>query len=824
MESKKWFIRLTLLCIFIVLPSCISTETITLNQAIKDGDVLVSSRKIFALGFFSPGNSGKRYVGVWYNQVPNKTIVWVANRDNPVNDTSGFLAIQGNGGLVIYGNERNIPLWSANVSLSSPNSSIVKLLDTGNLVLLENGDSQRVVWQGFDYPTDTMLPTMKLGVDRRSGLNRSLTSWKSQSDPGKGNCSYWVDPGGLQMILYKDGAPRWRSEIGSWTGQRWGVVTTFVYNEDEVTVVTIPTTNQSTFSRTVLDESGILGRFMWDDRLHQWTDYWSAPIERCDFYGQCGPNGNCDPYTVDTTLITIGCSCLPGYEPKSPEDWYMRDGSGGCVNETGISMCRSGEGFVKVKNVKLPDSSLASVDMSLSLKECEKKCLENCSCTAYSSANESSREVGCVTWYGDLMDTSTNPDVGQDLYVRVDAAVLAEYAKKSNALSKKGKLAISLASSAVLALLLLVSLLYWFMRRKRNAKQTQEKYIFRASMEDSTGDLNDENKMNSDVPFFDLRTIAASTDNFSIANKLGNGGFGSVYKGILCNGTEIAVKRLSKHSGQGVKEFKNEVVLIAKLQHRNLVRILGYCVQDEEKMLIYEYVPNRSLDFFIFDETKRALLDWTKRFGIICGIARGILYLHQDSRLRIIHRDLKASNILLDGSMNPKIADFGMARIFSGDQSEASTSRVVGTYGYMSPEYAMEGLFSVKSDVYSFGVLLLEIITGKRNAGYYHEKYPDSNLVGHVWALWKEGKALEIVDSCLDEAFPVNGVLRCIQIALLCVQEFATDRPTMPTVVFMLGNDAALASARRPAFLVKRIYSDGELSVNDVTCTMVEAR
>ncbi|PRQ31447.1 putative protein kinase RLK-Pelle-DLSV family [Rosa chinensis] len=364
----------------------------------------------------------------------------------------------------------------------------------------------------------------------------------------------------------------------------------------------------------------------------------------------------------------------------------------------------------------------------------------------------------------------------------------------------------------------------------------QNKYPFELTagltyFEEATGGLAlDDSRINSELLLFHLNTVATATNNFSIENKLGEGGFGSVYKGILYDGKEIAVKRLSKFSGQGVEEFKNEVLLIAKLQHRNLVKILGCCFEEEEKILIYEYLPNKSLDSFIFNEPRRALLSWKRRFEIILGIARGLLYLHEDSRLRIIHRDLKASNVLLDNSLNPKIADFGMARIFRGEQTEANTNRVVGTYGYMSPEYAMKGLFSIKSDVYSFGVLLLEIITGIKNAGSY-EKHPYSNLIGHVWELWKEGRAVEIIDSSIGESYLVSEIIRCIQIALLCVQEFATDRPTMSAVVSMLSNDAALPSPRRPTLLLTTMSPSGDpssnkggSSVNDVTCTIVEAR
>ncbi|KAG2401385.1 hypothetical protein LR48_Vigan02g233000 [Vigna angularis] len=280
--------------------------------------------------------------------------------------------------------------------------------------------------------------------------------------------------------------------------------------------------------------------------------------------------------------------------------------------------------------------------------------------------------------------------------------------------------------------------------------------------------------------------IRDATNDFSDSNKLGEGGFGAVYRGTLPNGQEIAVKRLSANSRQGDAEFKNEVLLVAKLQHRNLVRLLGFCLEGREKLLVYEFVPNKSLDYFIFDETKRAQLDWDRRFKIIAGTARGILYLHQDSRLRIIHRDLKAGNILLDEEMNPKIADFGLARLFVVDQTHEDTQRVVGTYGYMAPEYALHGQFSEKSDVFSFGVLILEIVSGQKISSIQHGE-ETGDLRDIAWRSWREGRARNIVDPTLNNGSE-SEIMRCVHIGLLCVQDNAAARPTMASVVAMLNS------------------------------------
>ncbi|KAK3445979.1 hypothetical protein EUGRSUZ_A01745, partial [Eucalyptus grandis] len=315
--------------------------------------------------------------------------------------------------------------------------------------------------------------------------------------------------------------------------------------------------------------------------------------------------------------------------------------------------------------------------------------------------------------------------------------------------------------------------------------------------------FEEEDKKGIDVPFFDLEIILRATNNLSDENKLGRGGFGPVYKATFPGGQEIAVKRLLSGSGQGSEEFKNEVVLIAKLQHRNLVRLVGYCVKGDEKMLLYEYMPNKSLDSFIFDRTRCSLLTWEIRFEIILGIARGMLYMHQDSRLRIIHRDLKTSNILLNEEMTPKISDFGLARIFEAKQTEASTQRVIGTYGYMSPEYALDGYFSFKSDVFSFGVVVLEIVSGRRNTCFYHSEGTLS-LLTHAWELWNDNNALDLMDQVLHETCDRDQVLKCIKVALLCVQENPSDRPMMSNAVLMLGSEAAtLPAPKKPAFAVR---------------------
>lgn len=322
------------------------------------------------------------------------------------------------------------------------------------------------------------------------------------------------------------------------------------------------------------------------------------------------------------------------------------------------------------------------------------------------------------------------------------------------------------------------------MNKSKNFLQNLIKPFKLGSRKEGQNEEDLERIAQQEQKLFPFETLLAATKDFHPTHKLGEGGFGPVFKGKLDDGREIAVKKLSHSSNQGKKEFMNEAKLLARVQHRNVVNLLGYCVHGVEKLLVYEYVTNESLDKLLFKSNRREELDWKRRYDIIAGIAKGLLYLHEDSHNCIIHRDIKASNILLDDKWVPKIADFGMARLFPEDQTHVNT-RVAGTNGYMAPEYVMHGHLSVKADVFSFGVLVLELISSQRNSSF-NLQVDAQNLIDWAYKLYKKGRSLEIMDSTLASSAANDQVAMCIQIGLLCTQGDPQLRPTMRRVVVML--------------------------------------
>ncbi|KAG6634344.1 hypothetical protein CIPAW_12G112100 [Carya illinoinensis] len=290
---------------------------------------------------------------------------------------------------------------------------------------------------------------------------------------------------------------------------------------------------------------------------------------------------------------------------------------------------------------------------------------------------------------------------------------------------------------------------------------------------------------------FTLRQIKTATNNFDAANKIGEGGFGSVYKGLLSDGTMVAVKQLSSKSKQGNREFLNEIGMISALQHPHLVKLYGCCVEGNQLLLVYEYMENNSLARALFGPEEYQLqLDWPTRHRICVGIARGLAYLHEESRLKIVHRDIKATNVLLDKNLNPKISDFGMAKLDEEDNTHIST-RIAGTYGYMAPEYALHGYLTDKADVYSFGIVALEIVSGKSNTSH-RPRGESLHLLDWALVLKEKGNLLDLADPRLGSNYRKEDVMRMINVALLCANVSAAVRPTMSSVVSMLEGSAVI--------------------------------
>ncbi|KAL8510793.1 hypothetical protein ACS0TY_017568 [Phlomoides rotata] len=805
----------TAFCFLTMFEFSLTIDTLSPVQTLDDGEVLTSPGQAFELGFFSPGKSTSKFLGIWYRATPD-VVVWVANRNNPITNPPGVLSLAENGTLVIRSTDQRSKIWSSDPSRPA-SSPVLRLLDSGNLVLVDNSSN---IWQSFDYPTDTRMPGMKTVGDPDSGINKYLTSWKSADDPSTGEFSFRIENNGLSQTVVKQGNKTtfrgifWNGYFPGYPfspGQAWN-------NEVETSrgrlVSLFNIFNGSSITKLTMNYSGMLQRYMMNEQRDGWTDMVESPHYSCDKYGFCGNNSIC------SSGKTPECECLRGFKPKSEREWEIFEWKSGCHRNLPFD-CQKEDGFLRFETLNFPDSLDFRLNTSMSIGECHDECLNNCNCTAYADPL-SNNNTSCLMWFGDLIDVreliSGDSRPMPSVYIRVPASELEPVTdrkeKKKGSGGKKLITAVAASGVGVLILGLLFGGLLLRMRRKKRARSTAYKRT----------------REESELPLFDLATIVAATSNFARENLIGEGGFGPVYKGNLSAEQVIAVKRMSKTSRQGPEEFKNEVTLIAKLQHRNLVRILGCCTEGQEKMLIYEYMQNKSLDYFIFDESRSTELNWPRRFDIIMGITRGLLYLHHDSRLNIIHRDLKTSNILLDENLNSKISDFGLARMFQGDETIESTQKVAGTYGYMSPEYAFSGNFSIKSDVFSLGVVILEIVSGKKNRGFEHSSLYQ-NLLEQAWVYCTEGRELELMDPCYKDTYDESQVKRCIKVGLLCVQKTAEDRPIMSSVLLMLSSeDTVLPQPRKPGFFLQSSHryspagGDKSKSSNAMSMTDIEAR
>ncbi|KFK38562.1 hypothetical protein AALP_AA3G129900 [Arabis alpina] len=401
-----------------------STETLTISS----NRTIVSPGDIFELGFFKTTRSSRVcdrwYLGIWYKSIPERTYVWIANRDNPLSNSNGTLKIS-YANLVLL-DHHNTPVWSTKLRKAVKSPLVAELLANGNFVLRDSKVNvpNRFLWQSFDFPVDTLLPEMKLGRNLKTRNNNFLTSWKSPNDPSSGDFSFKLDTQGLpefHLLMMKD-AIVYRT--GPWNGlgfsgipnmQNWSyVVNSFIENREEV-AYTFKLTNQRIHSRFTLSSTGSLQLYTWSSTLWAPNLVWSSPVDKCDLFSICGPYSYCD---IKTSPI---CNCIRGFAPKNVTAWILGDEFDGCVRKSPLS-CGRGNVFMAMKNMKLPKTSTAIVDKRIGLKECKERCIRDCKCTGFANADIQNGGSGCLIWTGDLVDMRNYVTGGQDLYVKLASA------------------------------------------------------------------------------------------------------------------------------------------------------------------------------------------------------------------------------------------------------------------------------------------------------------------------------------------------------------------------------------------------------------------
>ncbi|KMT20444.1 hypothetical protein BVRB_1g004380 [Beta vulgaris subsp. vulgaris] len=763
-------------------PLLVNTTTSDSLTFIRANSTIHSPNLTFELGFFTPNlEVGNIYLGIWYGSLPTRTYIWVCNRHTPLKDLSSAslslsfdqLTVSDSVNFVVWRSDNLVP------------ASHLRLLDSGNLVLLSPDND--VVWQSFDHPTDTWLPGMNLT------LRSSLTSWKSLWDPSPGRYSLRLSPpeyGEIELV-YNNTVSYWIT--GNWTGTSFS-------NVPEMTVMYIyrfyfngAFSQNASFgfsevapaaadggplplTRFQVVPSGELRQYTWSPQTEYWNSFWARPEAQCRAYGLCGPNGVC--YGEGLRV----CGCPPGFGPADGFGWGLKDYSGGC-RRLGESVCGEDDGFVEVGSMSFEGAKAVSIRGVVSKGECEKGCLGlgNCSCVGV-VYNE--RINLCKYVYGSLINlrnlTADNTMGGEDevLYLRVGKNGL-----KKKGLSSKMVVLICVVFG-LLAISVIVCLVLWVVRKELRRRRLEEEEAVLAA---------------THLKVFSYKELHGATRGFS--EKLGHGGFGTVFRGTLSDSSHVAVKRLERPGSGGEKEFRAEVCTIGNVQHVNLVRLRGFCSENSHRLLVYEYMHNGPLSGYLKKDGQN--MSWDVRFRVAIGTAKALAYLHEECRQCIIHCDIKPENILLDSDYTAKVSDFGLAKLIGRDFSRVlATMR--GTWGYVAPEWISGVAITNKADVYSYGMTMLELIGGRRNVeapppsppsngGFDGTRGTGDTGSGDKWFFppWAarriiEGNMGEVVDQRLGVAYDRVEAERLGMVAVWCIQDEEGARPSMGMVVKML--------------------------------------
>ncbi|KAI3901307.1 hypothetical protein MKW92_024622 [Papaver armeniacum] len=754
---------------------------------VRDNQTWISNNRTFAFGFTPTDSRNQFQLAVWYNELPgDRVIVWSANRNSPVGKDA-ILELDNSGNLVLT--DGNIIVWSSNTSNSGVHTA--EMSDTGNFVLYDTYLSP--VWQSFSHPTDTLLPGQNLTVSlelassnsspsyggfytlkmlqERTSLSLALTYNLPESYNGsqvtQSNFSYWSGPevsnvtGKVSAILDDSG------NFGIVYGES-AEGTVFVYKSE---IDETRSNGELVLRRITLEKNGNLRLYRWDDDVNgsrQWVPEWAAVSKPCDIAGVCG-NGICN---LDGSKSNAGCNCLPGTQ-CSPNSSVKPKCDNRKENTTSLYKIAT----ISQTNYYFSESSVLENYTGVStISKCGDICMSDCQCVA---SVYGLKEEKPYCWILRNLEFGGYEDPGSTLFVKIGKNVSIASGRNprtsgdSNSNSTRNRVVIIPIVLCMLALIgLLCFLLYYTVHRRRSLQRDMER-----SLTVSGAPLN-----------FCYRHLESATNNFT--QLLGAGGFGSVYKGSIGDGTLVAVKKLERVLPHGEKEFITEVNTIGSMHHMNLVRLCGFCSEGTKRLLVYEYMKNGSLDKWIFPsyggsrEITDRILEWKTRFLIATETAQGIAYFHEQCRNRIIHCDIKPENILLDDNFHPKVSDFGLAKLMGREHSRVVTM-IRGTRGYLAPEWISNRPITVNADVYSYGMLLLEIIGGRRNLDM---SLDPSSFYFPGWA-FKEMTSetpKRVADKRLNGVVNEDELTRALKVAFWCIQDEAWMRPSMGEVVKML--------------------------------------
>ncbi|XP_024930440.3 putative receptor protein kinase ZmPK1 [Ziziphus jujuba] len=785
------FLVLCLLCLSICQPfSSSKPDVLSEGSSLSVGepeDVLSSPDGTFSAGFFPVGENAYCFA-VWFSEPSyknnNKAVVWMANRDQPVNGRYSKLTLLKTGNLILTDAGR-ITVWSTGTD--SLSLTRLQLNDFGNLVLINSENV--VLWQSFDSPTDTLL------TDQPLTRYTKLVSSRSQINSSSGFYKLFFDNDNILRLLYESieiSSVYWPDPLlVSWDAGR------STYNNSKIAILdslgNFSSSDDFTFMsadygtkmqrRLKIDYDGNVRLYSRKNRGERWVVSWQAFSDPCMIHGICGANSLCN------YVPSMGrkCSCIPGYKLRNQTDW-----SSGCVPEFDISCTKHESTFLQISSVGLYGYEYG-IFSNYTLAECKNLCLQLCNCKGFQfSYVPSSGNFKCYPKTL-LLNGYREQSLSGDLYLRLPQSFLLSkpnslvefslncsvqetkqldrtYTQSTVKQSVKFILwfACGLGGFEVICILLVWCLL---IRTQRNSGAEMGGYLLAA-----TGFRR-----------FSFAELHKATKRFS--EEIGRGAGGIVYKGVLCDARVAAIKRL-KEANQGEAEFLAEVNTIGRLNHMHLIEMWGYCTEGKHRLLVYEYLENGSLK----ENLSSNMLDWEKRFGIALGTAKGLAYLHEECLEWVLHCDVKPQNILLDSNHQPKIADFGMSKLLKrGEINNSSVSKIRGTRGYMAPEWVSNRPITSKVDVYSYGIVVLEMLTGKNPT----TKFRELNATGETehgklvtWVRDKVNEAPEmetrlekVVDASARGEYNVEKMKILLEVALKCVEEDKDERPDMSQVV-----------------------------------------